>query len=136
MKTCAKRAKRFEKDLDYSGVKPSRSKGSHYLFPFNACLSPSYTSPFPCSSLLSKCCLFILPFDAILKAIHPPCSRPQEIPSNPWHDFCYFVYASACTNIKTEKDFSFPFLSAPNYMRHLSRRKVKRLSKCRPACFL
>lgn len=128
-------AQRFEKDLEYSGVNPIRSTGSRYLFPFDMCLSPSYTSPQPFSSLQM---LSLPSYHSMLfsTAIPSPCSCSQETPSNLAPLLPLLCMHLPAQPLNPKKDFSFPFLPAPNYMRHLPRRKVKRLSKCRPTCFL
>lgn len=135
MQTRAKRAKRFEKG---SGIFQSELQSIHRIS-----LSVSFWHV-PLSKLHFSPTLLFSP-NAILSsshsmlfstAIHPCVHVLRRLPLNPGAASATFLYASACTTIKPEKDFSFPFLSAHNYMRYLPRRKVKRLSKCRPVYFL
>lgn len=50
-------------------------------------------------------------------ATHPHFHVLKRLPLIPGAASAAFVYAPSCTTIKSEKDFSFPFLSVPNYMR-------------------
>lgn len=86
-------------------MNPIRSTESRYLFPFDMCLSPSYTSPQPFSSLQ------MLSLHPTIRCYSQQLSHPhvhvlRRLPLTPGAASATFVYASACTAIKSEKKIS------------------------------